>query len=55
MYTRWQEYVRLETEHGERLSIYTDVDRMEAELLKRAPEAPSSPERLYAPRSVAEG
>ena len=52
MYSRWQEvfdigklkfvdpeeYVRLETEHGESLSIYTNVDRMESELLKRAPE-----------------
>lgn len=52
MYARWQEvfdigklkfvdpdeYIRLENEHGERLVIYTDVDRMEAELLKRAPE-----------------
>ena len=32
------EYVRLETERGEALSIYTDVDRMEAELLKYAPQ-----------------
>ncbi|MGZ3497487.1 MAG: phytoene desaturase family protein [Vulcanimicrobiaceae bacterium] len=32
------EYVRMETERGESLSIYTDVDHMEAELLKRAPQ-----------------
>jgi phytoene dehydrogenase-like protein len=32
------EYVRLETERGEALSIYTDVDRMEAELLRCAPQ-----------------
>jgi phytoene dehydrogenase-like protein len=52
MYSRWQEvfeigklvfvhpreYATLETEHGERLSIYTNPDRMETELLKRAPE-----------------
>jgi phytoene dehydrogenase-like protein len=30
------ELVRLETERGESLSIYTDIDRLEAELLKRA-------------------
>jgi phytoene dehydrogenase-like protein len=33
-----KEYVRLETEHGESLSIYTNVDRVEAELLQRAPQ-----------------
>ena len=33
-----EEYVRLETEHGERLSIYSNVDRMEAELLRQAPQ-----------------
>lgn len=52
MYSRWREvfdigrlqfvdaaeYARLETEHGETLSIYTNVDRMETELLKQAPE-----------------
>jgi phytoene dehydrogenase-like protein len=32
------EYARVETECGESLSIYADVDRMEAELLKRAPQ-----------------
>jgi len=32
------EYVRLEGEHGERLTIYTNVDRMESELLKAAPQ-----------------
>ena len=31
-----EEYVRLENERGESLSIYADVDRMEAELLKVA-------------------
>ena len=52
MYAQWQEvfdigkltfvnheeYVRMETEHGEFLSIYTNVDRMEKELLSRAPQ-----------------
>lgn len=51
-YSRWQEvfdigrlkfvdkeeYVRLETARGESLSIYANADRMEAELLKRAPQ-----------------
>lgn len=31
-------FVRLETEHGESLTIYTNVDRLETELLQRAPE-----------------
>jgi phytoene dehydrogenase-like protein len=52
MYAQWQEvfdigrltfvhpeeYVRLETEHGVRLSIYTNLDRLETELLKKAPQ-----------------
>jgi phytoene dehydrogenase-like protein len=52
MYSQWQEvfdigkltfvnpeeYIRLETEHGESLPIYTNVDRMEKELLNRAPQ-----------------
>ncbi len=52
MYSRWrevfdvdkvtfvnpEEFVRLETEHGESLSIYTNVDRLETEMLKRAPQ-----------------
>jgi phytoene dehydrogenase-like protein len=60
MYARWQdvfdigrqafvdpeEYVRLETEHGERLSIYADVDRMEAELVRRAPQDAAEIRRL---------
>jgi len=33
-----EEYVRLETEHGESLSIYSDVNRMESELVHRAPQ-----------------
>ena len=33
-----EEFVRLESERGERLSIYANVDLMEEELLKRAPE-----------------
>jgi phytoene dehydrogenase-like protein len=33
-----KEYATIQTEHGERLSIYTNPDRMETELLKRAPE-----------------
>ncbi|TAM91073.1 NAD(P)/FAD-dependent oxidoreductase, partial [bacterium] len=31
------EYVRVETEDGDSLSMYRDIDRMEAELLRRAP------------------
>ncbi|WP_035356462.1 phytoene desaturase family protein [Edaphobacter aggregans] len=52
MYSRWlevfdidkltfiypDEFVRLETERGECLRIYSNVDRLEAELLKRGPE-----------------
>jgi phytoene dehydrogenase-like protein len=33
-----EEFARVETEHGERLRIYANVDRLEAELLKEAPE-----------------
>ncbi len=32
------EFVRIETESGDSLSIYTNVDRLEAELLRRAPQ-----------------
>jgi len=32
-----EEFVRIETEGGDRLSIYTNIDRLEAELLRRAP------------------
>lgn len=33
-----EEFVRLEDEHGATLHVYTDVDRLEAELLKVAPQ-----------------
>jgi phytoene dehydrogenase-like protein len=33
-----EEYVRLENEHGDGLSVYTNVDRMEAEFVKVAPQ-----------------
>ncbi len=33
-----EEFVRIETERGDRLSMYTSVDRLEAELLRRAPQ-----------------
>ncbi len=33
-----EEFVRIETEAGDRLSVYTNVDRLEAELLRRAPQ-----------------
>jgi phytoene dehydrogenase-like protein len=60
MYSQWQEvfdisklrfvnpeeYVRLETEHGEYLSIYTNLDRMEQELLNRAPQDVADIRRL---------
>jgi phytoene dehydrogenase-like protein len=52
MYSRWaevfdigkltfvnpEEFVRLETEHGERLRIYANLDRLESELLENAPQ-----------------
>ncbi len=52
MYSQWQEvfdidqltfvqpevYVRLETEHGESLSVYSNLERMEAEFLRQAPQ-----------------
>ena len=33
-----EEFVQIETEGGDKLSIYTNVDRLEAELLRRAPQ-----------------
>ncbi len=33
-----EEFVRLETERGEHLSIYSNTDRLEAEMLSRAPQ-----------------
>lgn len=33
-----EEYVRLENEQGDRLSVYTSIDRMESEFLKVAPQ-----------------
>lgn len=33
-----EEFVRIETEGGEQLSVYTNVDRLEAELVRRAPQ-----------------
>lgn len=33
-----EEYVRVETQTGEGLSIYTDIDRMETDLVNRAPQ-----------------
>jgi len=33
-----EEFARVETERGERLPIYSNVDRLEAELLRNAPE-----------------
>ncbi|SPE22497.1 FAD dependent oxidoreductase [Candidatus Sulfotelmatomonas gaucii] len=33
-----EEFVRIETDDGDSLSIYTNVDRLEAELLRRAPQ-----------------
>jgi phytoene dehydrogenase-like protein len=41
-----EEFVRLETEHGESLTIYTNVDRMEAELVRQAPEDAKEIERF---------
>lgn len=33
-----EEFVRIETERGEKLSIYTSADRLETELLRRSPQ-----------------
>jgi phytoene dehydrogenase-like protein len=33
-----QEFVRLETEHGKSLNVYTNIDHLEAEFLKQAPQ-----------------
>jgi phytoene dehydrogenase-like protein len=41
-----EEFTRIETEHGESLSVYADVDRMEAEFLRRAPEDAAEVRRL---------
>jgi phytoene dehydrogenase-like protein len=41
-----EEFVRLETEHGERLCIYANVDRMERELLEQAPRDAAEIRRL---------
>jgi phytoene dehydrogenase-like protein len=43
-----QEYVRLETDHGESLSMPTDADRLESELLIRAPQDTAEIRRLAA-------
>ena len=43
-----QEYVRLETERGESLSIFADAQRLEAELLQHAPEDGDEIRRLAA-------
>ena len=40
------EFVRLESERGESLRIYTDVDRMERELLRKAPRDAAEIHRL---------
>jgi len=32
------EFVRVETEQGESLSVYSDVDRLEAEFIRQAPQ-----------------
>lgn len=62
MYARWREvfdigrlafvfpdeFIRLETEHGESLKIYSNVDRLEAELLNRAPEDAAEIRRFVA-------
>jgi phytoene dehydrogenase-like protein len=43
-----EEYARVETEHGESLSIYTDAERMEQELLTRAPQDAAEVHRFAA-------
>ena len=47
------EFVRMETENGDILRLYTNVDRLEAELLRRAPEdAPAIREFTHAVRTL---
>jgi phytoene dehydrogenase-like protein len=41
-----EEFVRLETEHGDRLSVFANVDRMEAEFLRVAPQDATEIRRL---------
>jgi phytoene dehydrogenase-like protein len=41
-----EEFARVETEHGERLRIYSNVDRLETELLRQAPEDAAEIRRL---------
>ena len=43
-----EEFARVETEHGEHLRIYSNVDRLEAELLGHAPEDAAEIRRLIA-------
>jgi phytoene dehydrogenase-like protein len=45
-FVQLEEFTRIETEHGESLSVYADVDRMEAEFLRRAPEDTAEVRRL---------
>jgi phytoene dehydrogenase-like protein len=41
-----EEFVRVETEQGERLIIYSNVDRLEAELVQQAPQDAAEIRRL---------
>lgn len=43
-----EEFVRLETEHGEALRIYSDLNRLEAELLRQAPQDAAEIRRFVA-------
>jgi phytoene dehydrogenase-like protein len=47
-FVRHSELVRLETESGEGVSFYTDLDRLEAELLKHAPQDAGEIRRMTA-------
>lgn len=47
-FVRPQEYVRFETAEGERLVVYTDPDRLEAELLRVSPADKAESRRLVA-------
>ncbi|MGA0599375.1 phytoene desaturase family protein [Caulobacter sp. KR2-114] len=47
-FVRPAEYVRLEAEGGERLAVYTDPDRLEAELLRISPEDEAESRRFVA-------
>ncbi len=48
-----EEFIRIETESGDNLTIFTNVDRLEAELLRRAPQdAPAIRDLIHSLRTL---